>query len=80
VALVGAGGKLSTSAYRLSQAELIEDMLEEAFKPTTHQITIRKLEELTGLDFGRLSDYDAIGDEEEAFGMKEIVSFADIKI
>lgn len=79
VALVGAGGKLSTSAYRLSQAELVEDMLEEAFKPTTHQITIRKLEELTGLDFGRLSDYDAIGGE-EAFGMKEIVSFADIKI
>jgi DNA/RNA endonuclease G (NUC1)/V8-like Glu-specific endopeptidase len=79
VALVGASGKLSASVYRLGQAELIEDMLEEAFKPTTHQITIRKLEELTSLDFGSLSDYDAIGDE-EAFGMKEIVSFADIKI
>ena len=54
-------GKLSATAYLLSQAGMIED-LEFAFGPfRTYQISLAQLETLTDLDFGNLLNFDPIG-------------------
>jgi endonuclease G len=52
-------GELSATAYLLGQEELIRDL--EAFsddrRVRTYQVSIQRIEELTGLSFG-LSEYD----------------------
>ena len=56
VAMVKADGKLSVTAYLLSQADLIDE-LEEAFvfgQYRTFQVRVEKIEKLTGLNFGVL--------------------------
>jgi endonuclease G len=84
VALVKEGGSLSATAYLLSQESLLDDL--EGFEfgaYKTYQVTVRKVEELTSLDFGRLKDDDpaesleAIG--QEGFGAREIVNFDGIE-
>jgi len=61
-------GRLSATAFRLSQAKYVSDLDDEeaAFSPDEHQIMVREVEELTGLDFGRLKDYDPL-DGAESF-------------
>lgn len=56
-------GRLSATAYMLSQSELL-NRLEAAFVYgpfKTYQVPIRLVEELTGLDFGTLRDNDPLG-------------------
>jgi endonuclease G len=54
-------GKLSASGYLLSQGQFMDD-LEFAFGPyRTFQLPIAAIAEKTGLSFGDLSDYDALG-------------------
>jgi endonuclease G, mitochondrial len=51
--------QLSATAYALSQTDLMSDL--EAFEfgeYKTYQITVQRVEELTGLDFGKLKDFD----------------------
>lgn len=47
-------GALSATAYLISQKKLVEAMLQEAFTPQTFQVPVRKITELTGLDFSPL--------------------------
>jgi endonuclease G len=56
------GGGLSASAYMISQHQLVQDMLREAFTPATFQVPVRKISELTGLNFTHLQDLDPMND------------------
>ena len=74
-------GKLSATAYLLSQAGMI-DNLEFAFGAfRTFQISIAEVENLTDLDFGNLSDFDPIGTSgiTESVGQRVIERPQDIK-
>ena len=76
-------GKLSATAYVLSQAQLIKDIEAEEFaygKYKTYQVPIRKVAELTGFDFGHLRDCDPLATVEEALGIREIIFAQDIRV
>ena len=71
VTMVKTNQKLSSTAYVVSQAQLIETMADEEFvfgKFRTFQIPIATLEQKTGLDFGKLRNFDplAAGSAHEA--------------
>ena len=54
-------GALSATAYLLSQESMLQDLEGFSFGAyKTFQITVRKVEELTGLDFGDLKDADPL--------------------
>jgi endonuclease G, mitochondrial len=81
VAMVRPDGKLSATAYLLSQASLLTD-LEEAFAfgaYKTYQVTIRKIESLTGLGFGNLKAFDPKNNL-EADSADEIRSYTDLAL
>jgi endonuclease G len=56
-------GSHSASAYMISQHELVEEILREAFTPATFQVPVRRVSELTGLDFAHLFDWDPMNDQ-----------------
>lgn len=58
-------GSHSASAYMISQHELVKDILREAFTPATFQVPVRRISELTGLDFAHLFDWDPMDNEFE---------------
>ncbi len=73
--MVKPNGKLSATAYLLSQANLVQD-LEEYFAYgayKTFQVPVSKIESTTGLDFGKLKDVDPTNTI-EGFGEKEITT------
>lgn len=64
VTVVKDDGTLSATAYIQTQENMIDD-LEFAYGAyETYQVPVRKIEELTGLDFGDLSKYDPIANVE----------------
>lgn len=66
VVMVRPGGKLSATAYLLSQASLIKN-LDEAFvfgAYKTYQVSVKKIEGLTGLNFGNLRTFDPKNNQE----------------
>ena len=72
---VQADGKLSATGYVLSQGQFLGD-IEFAFGAyRTFQVTIRKIEEISGLSFGTLQDSDPIGHTEGFESVIEIESF-----
>ena len=84
-------GSHSASAYMISQHELVEDILREAFTPATFQVPIRRVSELTGLDFAHLFDWDPMNDQftplpkaQEALATptpaRELHSFEDLQL
>lgn len=85
VVMVRDDGKLSATAYLLSQSSLIHDVEEEfrfgAYR--TYQVTVGNIEELTGLDFGTLKNFQPTevveSFVEEGAGPKELESYPDIK-
>ena len=56
-------GSHSASAYMISQHQLVEDMLREAFTPATFQVPVRRVTELTGVDFTYLFGWDPMNNE-----------------
>jgi endonuclease G len=73
-------GELSVTAYLLSQRDMMDD-IEFAFGPfRTYQIPLRQLEELTGLDFGDLDEYDPLRDIEAAQPFVHLGSLGDIVV
>lgn len=59
VAFVNKDGHLSATAYLQTQKNLIGDLeFFGAYK--TYQVSVSKIEKLTGLDFGKLRDFDAL--------------------
>lgn len=61
VVMVKEDGDLSATAYIQTQQNMIEELefVYGAYK--TYQVPIAKIEEITGLDFGNLPQYDPIG-------------------
>lgn len=77
--MVKEDGKLSATAYLQSQKHLIDD-LEDAYGAyKTFQVPVLKIEELTGLDFGKLRNYDPISRVEGSIG-HVIETSEDIKV
>ncbi len=66
VAMVRENGKLSATAYLLSQESLLQTVGEEAMIPEdfsfgaykTFQVPVKRIEKLTGLNFGQLRNFD----------------------
>ena len=78
-------GELSATAYLLSQDSLLQGLEEFSFGAyKTYQVTVRKVEELTGLKFGDLKGFDPIEASEsfdrESLGVQEIESYEDLKL
>jgi len=76
-AIVKEDGSLSATAYLLSQEELIRglELVPEAFSYgayRTYQVTVRRVEELTGLSFGALTDADPLASREAELAAKRI--------
>jgi endonuclease G len=85
VAMVNDDGALSATAYLLSQESLLRGL--EAFSFAdykTFQVPVRRVEELTGLDFGDLKEADPADvlelAEREALGAREIVTLEDLTL
>ena len=77
VVMVKEDGRLSATAYLLSQDELIKglELVREAFSYgayKTYQVPVRRIDELTGLSFGSLPDVDPAGRLEAEIVPKEI--------
>ena len=83
VVMVTEEGELSATGYLLSQDELLDGLTEamlEGFSYgvyKTFQVPIKRIETLTGLSFGSLSQADP-GAELESFGPREIVALEDV--
>lgn len=70
VAFINDRGKPSATAYMLDQAKELTQ-LEAAFGAfKTYQRSVRYVEEITDLDFGRLSQFDGFSNEERATGVQ----------
>lgn len=66
VVMVKDDGNISATAYLQTQKNMI-DNLEFAYgEYETYQVSIAKIEEITGLDFGKLTKYDPIANIESA--------------
>jgi endonuclease G len=83
VAFLSDDGKPSATAYIISQ-EFELGQLEAAFgKFKTYQCSVLSIEQKTGIDFGNLSQYDGLSNEERNAGQaiaREIKSPADILV
>lgn len=85
VVMVKENGELSATAYLLSQDSLLQGLEEFSFGAyETYQVTVRKVEELTGLKFGDLKGFDPIETSEsfdrESIGVREIASYEDLTL
>ena len=58
VVMVKDDGKLSATAYKLSQVDLLTGLEFVFGKFRTYQVRLRDIEEWTNLDFGELRDFD----------------------
>lgn len=76
-------GELSATAYLLSQEKLIQDFPTEAFSDDrlvkTYQVSIQRIEELTGLSFG-LSEFDPMESSESTSRLIPITSYKTIRL
>jgi endonuclease G len=76
-------GKPSATAYLVKQEEELSE-LEAAFGAyKTYQRSVRYIEELTGLAFGPLGDYDGFSNSENDSGIiisSELRSLGDIRV
>jgi endonuclease G len=66
VAFQNALGGIASGAFLVSQKNLVEDMLREAFTVSLFQVPIRQIARATGLDFGSLADFDPLNTQEAA--------------
>lgn len=83
VAFLGDDGKPSASAYLIDQRREL-DALSIAFgRLRTYQCSVLSIQQLTGIDFGALADYDGFSNEERATGKpveRAIFGPADIRL
>ena len=62
--MVKDNGKMSATAYLQTQKNMIENLEFAYGEYKTYQIPISRIEEITGLDFGELSQWDPIANIE----------------
>jgi len=76
-------GRPSATAYVVEQAEELSG-LEAAFGAyKTYQHSVRHIQQLTGLSFGNLADFDGFSNEEAASGLSiasELASLGDVRL
>jgi endonuclease G len=75
--------KLHATAYLLSQAKLIQGLVEADFsygKYKTFQVPIAKVAKLTGLTFGKLSAADPLNKTTESTALRELTELTDIAL
>jgi endonuclease G len=75
--------KLHATAYLLSQAKLIQGLVEADFsygKYKTFQVPITKVAKLTGLTFGKLPAADPLNKTTESTALHELTDLADITL
>jgi endonuclease G, mitochondrial len=80
VVMIKESGDVSATGYLLSQEELIKglEVLPEAFSYgayRTYQVPVRRIEELTSVSFGLLSDHDPLAGLEATTTATEITRF-----
>lgn len=84
VLLLLKNGKLSASAYLLSQKRLISNLRDEAFSDNgavAHfQVPLHRLEERTGLDFHNLRQFDPLSAHERMSAAIHIRSYRDLQL
>ena len=72
--------QLSVTGYQLTQQNLMDD-LEEVFAFgafRTYQVPVKKIEELSNIDFGDLHNYDPLNNVPESVGIKPLESLRQI--
>lgn len=83
IAFLSDDGTPSATAYLVKQEEELSE-LEAAFGAyKTYQRSIRFVEQLTGLSFGQLSDYDGFSNSEAESGVtisSELRSLGDVRV
>ena len=75
--------KLHATAYLLSQAKLIQGLVEADFsygKYKTFQVPIAKVAKLTGISFGKLPTADPLNKTTESTALHELTDLADITL
>ena len=80
VVIVKGDGRLSATAYTLSQRDLVTGLEFVFGEFRTYQIRVREVEEWTGLDFGELRNFDPKDLLESAGGPVEIKGPEDIQL
>ena len=70
VAYLGDDGKPSASAYLIDQRRELDELSIAFGRLRTYQCSVLRIEQLTGIDFGPLSDYDGFSNEERATGSR----------
>jgi len=76
-------GRRSVTAYMISQAGLIRDLEFVFGKYKTYQVSVKRIEELTQLNFGKLRNYDGFSTEESATHealRQEIAAWTDVRV
>lgn len=80
VVMVKGNGRLSATAYMLTQKHLADDF-EAPFvfgSFRTYQVPIARVESTTGLSFGNLSDFDPLAGTEAAAAARELLTASDL--
>ena len=83
VAFLADDGRPSATAYVISQSSELDRLTLLFGRFRTYQRSVLQIEQLTGIDFGALSDYDGFSNEERATGTRieaEIRELADIRV
>lgn len=77
VTIIKNDGSISSTAYLQTQKQLIEDLKFVFGEYKTYQVQIKKIESLTGLDFGNLRNFDPLS-KKKAIPIKIIDTANDI--
>lgn len=83
LAFVGDDGRPSATAYMLDQKGELRSLEAAYGRYRTYQRSVREIERLTGLSFGRLRDFDGFSNEEDRTGTRiesELRTLADIRV
>lgn len=81
VVMVKSDGRLSATAYVLTQKHLADDFEAPGFvfgRFRTYQVSIARVEDTTGLSFGNLSDFDPLGESEAASAVRLLLTASDL--
>lgn len=78
VALVTENGRPSVTAYKVSQSDLLKEDLEFIFgQYKTYQVSVKHVEKLASVDFGKLKRYDGFSTQEGVTGGDRVVELTD---
>ncbi|MGH8660699.1 MAG: DNA/RNA non-specific endonuclease [Burkholderiales bacterium] len=78
VALVTEKGRPSVTAYKVSQSDLLKEDLEFVFgRYKTYQVSVKHVEKLASVDFGKLKQHDGFSTQESVTGGDMVVELTD---